>query len=132
MRMRRLQMLLDHAYARSRLSYIDAEMDAAGRERVKRHAHECAECGATLRALRHIGVALRDLGRPPLPRRPVRAAAPTGRDGDVDAGPRPRPISPDPMRPVIIVAAPGDGSGRQDCEALAHVPDRTPARRGAA
>jgi hypothetical protein len=62
--MRRLRILLDHTWARSRLSaYLDGELDERSQERLHRHANECEECSATLRALRHVRSALQQIGR---------------------------------------------------------------------
>ena len=51
--MSRLQFLLDHRFARSRLSaYVDGDLDTMERRRVGRHIDECPDCDGVARALR--------------------------------------------------------------------------------
>jgi len=60
----------DHRFTLAHASdYLDGDLDAAGRERVERHAGLCPKCRELLESLGRTVAALRELGSP-------RAAAP--------------------------------------------------------
>jgi anti-sigma factor RsiW len=66
----RLEKRREHRWSHRRISeYIDGELNAAQRRRLRHHADECEECGPLLKALTVIVPELRRLHR--LPRRSV-------------------------------------------------------------
>ena len=65
-RVRGRQFLLDHGFARRRLSaYVDRELHGGERERVERHLDECPECARTAESLERLVSGLALLSRHP-------------------------------------------------------------------
>jgi len=61
-----LRFLRDHRFTREHASdYLDGDLDAAGRERVERHARLCPKCREVLDSLARTVAALRELGSTP-------------------------------------------------------------------
>ena len=62
----RLRFIRDHRWSPRHMSeYLDADLDAAGRARIERHAQDCPECRDLLSSLQTMVAALGSMpGRP--------------------------------------------------------------------